>query len=144
MELNPDKKGLFNIGSMFNIGSKLLVTRFNLIGILTAFYLGSQYHEPVARVEENLLNKNVQIEDSYFADPSGLQVYKPINENGLREVYLQHTESETKVKIGKDMLPENSYILESLEKRVDEMNPKEAKDFIKGIHKLQGIIYGRF
>lgn len=122
----------------------IIKTNLKVLSLLGAFYLGYEHRDKVGRLEDSVLNYHVDVERGYFKDSTGLEIYRPVNKEGKKEVYLWHKPTNTKLEIGEDMLPSTDKVLELMVKRSYKMNKYQAKETLAALNKIEEALYKRF
>ena len=130
-----------NKKSMMENIKKGLIAKLSIVSLGAAVYLGATYHSLVERAEDNLLHRNIQVEQGFFPDPRGLDVLECINGEGKKEIYLVHGPSEKKYRICEDMLPASVEMMDCLEDRVKDMQHDEACSMLRETLELQEALY---
>ena len=132
-----EQRGL--IGLLKNV----VFSKIGMLGlVVAAAYFGYTHYQTIRRVEYNTIRRNIQVEEGYYQDPSGLSIDTPINENGKQEVYLVHTDSGARIPIRYDLLPENKRMLEGLLRRAqnNQIPAEEYKPLLKLANELETIL----
>jgi hypothetical protein len=129
---------------LLGLAGELLFSKVGILGLtLAAAYWGYTHYQTIRRVEYNTTKRNVQVEQGYFPDPAGLSIETVINAAGRQEVYLFHKESEAKIPVYGDLLPENKRLLDSLVARArkNQIAPEERTYMLKATNELEAILY---
>lgn len=119
----------------FNFLYKIAGANFSILALLTAFYMGAENSHIIKRAEKNLLYDNVQY--SQNSHKGQLSINEVINDKGELELKLRNDDLEKNIYTFKDdYLPDNSYILSTLETRLINTD----SNLIRGIHRLDSLI----
>ena len=111
---------------------KPLGIKTNIFSLLAAFYIGSQSHYLVNRVENSLLYKNVPYSsDSYTGI---LEIDQVINEQGELEQRLKNSDTgKYYYTIGPDLMPDDIFLSTI-------SNEKKEQEVEKGINPIYPIL----
>ncbi|MFT4343411.1 MAG: hypothetical protein ACMXYE_01550 [Candidatus Woesearchaeota archaeon] len=123
------------------IVSALISANISVMSIFSTAYFTHKFHQPIHRMVNNIMHRDIQTEEGHFKDPYGLQVVGKINEQGKRETYLIHTPSQKKIQITPDMFPQTASMLEKIVERSSDMTPHEAHDYLRALNTIQGTLY---
>ncbi len=122
-----------------------VIKKLGFAGLLAlSCYMVYDNHPFLRRLEDSFLRRNVPIEEKHFPDPAGIDIKVSVNDDGKKEGYFVHYDSNTVLPIYKDMLPDTRYILKNLTIRAKEMDKKEAKQTLETLVYLQKELYDRF
>lgn len=69
---------------------ELLKSVFSKVTFVGALYLGAYYNEPILRIVDGIMYRNVPVEKGFFTDARGWHVETKLNGNGKIEHYLNY------------------------------------------------------
>ena len=123
--------------------AKAIVANVSLVTILSTGYVTYINHEPIKRMSGNLLYSDVPVAEGHFTDPHGLRVETIINEKGMRETYLTHRPTGSKVAVTDDLFPDTASMLETLVERHAEtsLSREESTAYLMQLHRIQEQLY---
>jgi hypothetical protein len=75
---------------MENPAWELMKSVISKITFAGALYLGAYYNEPILRIIDGLMYRNVPVEKGFFTDARGWHVETKLNGNGKIEYYLNY------------------------------------------------------
>lgn len=123
---------------------ELATSRLGVTGVVLAgVYWGYTHANVISKVEYNTTRRNIPVAQGYFTDPAGLSVETQVNNAGAQEVYLMHRESNTRVSVLKDLLPDNQTVFEKMLKRARSMPAAERTSLVQQSHDLESELLKR-